>query len=465
VIREEGDPMAAILPSADDAYAVKANDAEHVLVAWKKRGGDRGPEITHADGVYFYDAEGRRYLDFTSGFVFNNFGYGERRVVDAIARQAQTLPVVASPFVTAPRSIAAAKLAALTPGDLGAVFFSCGGAEANEVALKMARDLTGRPLLCSRYHSFHGATYGAITVSRDPRSWSFDHGLADVVYAPTCDPYRCRYAPPGGRHDDCGEHCADELEEVLLQHNPARVAGIILEPIVGSNGLIIPADGYLQRVRAICDRYGIVLIADEVMTGFGRTGRWFAIEHWDVVPDVMTLSKGLTGGYVPMGATVVRDALARFWDDRPLIHGYTFSGHALGCAAAWASLDVYRDDRLIERSAEQGAYLLGRARELMERHPSVGDVRGKGLFVGMELVYDRAAKRPMHDPVTLARTAVSPKDRVIAQAMREGVYIMNGMASVLMMCPPLTITREQIDAAIEVIDRALAIADAQVDGG
>jgi len=210
-------------------------------------------------------------------------------------------------------------------------------------------------------------------------------------------------SPSGGRHIDCGEHCAREFEHVLLLNGPNRVAALILEPIVGANGVIVPAEGYLQEVRRICDKYGVLLIADEVMTGFGRTGRWFACEHWGVVPDILTVAKGMTGGYVPMGATIVRDSLARHWDEHRFVHGHTYSGHALGCAAAAASIQAYQEDDLINRSAEQGEYLLAGARELMERHPSVGDVRGKGLFVGMELVrnretLDRCRERVVYGP-------------------------------------------------------------------
>jgi taurine--2-oxoglutarate transaminase len=434
-----------------------------VLVPWKKRTGDTAPQIVRGDGVYFIDDTGRRYLDFTSGFVFNNVGYGERRIAAAIAEQAEILPTIASPLGTPQRTQAAEAIASITPGDLDAVFFTCGGAESNEAALKFARDLTGRPLLVSRYHSFHGATYATITVSRDPRSWGFSGGINDVVYAPICDPYRCRFAPPGGRHEDCAEHCALELEDVLLQNNPERIAAIIIEPITGSNGLIVPAEGYLRLLRRLCDKYGILLIADEVMTGFGRTGKWFAVEHEDVVPDIMTLSKGIAGGYVPMGATVVRGGLARYWDEKPVLHGYTFSGHPIGCAAIRAAIDVYREKRLPERSAEMGAYLLERARELMEKHPSVGDVRGKGLFVGMELVYDRKTKRPMYDALR-SPNGPSPKDRVIEAAMKEGVYIMSGAASVLILAPPLIIGRAEIDEGIAVLDRVLSLADDVVTG-
>jgi taurine--2-oxoglutarate transaminase len=436
-------------------------ERDHVLVPWKKRSGERGPEIVRGDGVYFIDANGRRYLDFTSGFIFNNVGYGEQRIIDAIATQAAALPAIASPFVTPQRAEAAQALAEIAPGDLDTVFFTCGGAESNEAALKFARDITGRPLLVSRYHSFHGATYATITVSRDPRSWGFSDGISDVVYAPMCDPYRCRYAPPGGRHDDCAEHSAAELEDVLLQNKPERIAAIIMETITGSNGLIVPADGYPQRVRELCDKYGILLIADEVMTGFGRTGKWFAVDHYGIVPDIMTVSKGIAGGYVPMGATMVRASLAHHWDEKPVVHGYTFSGYPVGCAAITAAIDVYKEKRLPERSAELGAYLLERARELKEKHHSVGDVRGKGLFVGLELVYDRKTKRPMYDPARPSR-GPSPKDRVIDAAMNEGVYIMGGVASVIILAPPLTVTRTEIDDGIAVLDRALAIADREV---
>ena len=440
---------------------IKEHDRAHVLVPWKAQGGERGPVVTGAEAAYFWDASGHRYLDFTSQFVFSNFGHGEPRVVEAIQRQAAELPVVASQFVTKARSEAAYAIAEVTPGDLNRVFFSTGGTEANEAAIKMARDLTGRPLICARYRSYHGSTYGSMSLSRDPRSWPYEPGIPGVIYATTCDPYRCPYAPPGGRHIDCGEHCAREVEHVLLLNGPNRVAALILEPIVGANGVIVPADGYLQEVRRICDKYGVLLIADEVMTGFGRTGRWFACEHWDVVPDILTVAKGMTGGYVPMGATIVRDARARHWDEHRFVHGHTYSGHALGCAAAAASIQVYQEDDLINRSAEQGEYLLAGARELMERHPSVGDVRGKGLFVGMELVRNRETKEPFVNQA-FPESGPTAKNRVISKAMEEGLYLMAGQASVLTLAPPLIITREQIDEALRILDDALVVADAEV---
>ncbi len=447
-------------PSVVDAPATEL-DRTHVIVPWKRQDAPRGAPIRRAEGVYFWDADGRRYLDFTSQFVFANLGYGEQRVVQAIAEQAAKLPVMASSFVTEARARAAARIAAVTPGDLSRVFFSTSGAEANEAAMKMARDLTGRPLLLSRYRSYHGSTMGAMTLSRDPRSWPFEPGVPGVIYAPGCDPYRCPFAPPERACADCAEHCVAAVEAVVLAHGPTRVAAIFVEPIVGANGVIVPADGYLEGLRSLCDRWGILLVADEVMTGWGRTGRWFAVDHWGVVPDILTTAKGLTSGYVPLAATVVREAFARSWDERPFVHGHTYSGHALGCAAAVAAIDVYEADRLVERSAELGRVLLDGAADLMERHPSVGHVRGKGLFVGVELVRDRRTKEPIVDPIR-SGPGPSPKDAVLRRCWEEGLYIMPGQGNTIILAPPLTIDRGTLEEGLEILDRALALADAAV---
>lgn len=434
-------------------------DAEHVLMPWREQGGPRGPEITKADGVYFWDRAGKRYLDFTSQFVFANFGHNERRVIDAIGAQANALVEIATPFPTAPRSEAAHLLATVTPGDLNRVFFSTSGAEANEAAFKFAKELTERPLVCARYRSYHGSTYGAMTLSRNPATWAYEPGVPNVIYAPGCDPYHCRFAPPGKPCSDCGEHCAEDLQYVLLQHGPDRVAGVIVEPIVGSSGgVIVPGDGYLSGVREICDRFGILLIADEVMTGFGRTGRWFASDHWSVVPDIMTMAKGLTGGYVPMGATIVRENHACFWDAHPLAHGHTYTGHTLGCAAIVASIKVYQEDDLVRSADRMGAYLMERVLELKEKHPSVGDVRGKGLFVGVELVRNRHTKEPIS-----SEKGAAIKRSVIDRSLREGTFLMSGFSpDTLMLCPPLTIDKAQIDEGVAAVDVALLLADEEI---
>jgi taurine---2-oxoglutarate transaminase len=445
------------MTKAEKAFTeVEAADSRHVLIPWVSQAAPRGREITRAEGVYFWDSGGRRYLDFTSQFVFTNFGHGEQRVIDAIKRQAEALAEMAPPFVTAPRSEAAALVAEVAPGDLNKVFFSTSGAEANEAAFKMAKSITGRSLVCSRYTSYHGSTYGAMSLSNNPATWGFEPGVPGVVAAPGCNPYRCRHAPQGGKCTDCGEHCARDLEEVLVQHGPQNFAAVIVEPIVGSTGgVIIPGDGYLETMREICSKYGILLIADEVMTGFGRTGRWFACDHWGVVPDIMTMAKGISGGYVPMGATVLREPLAARWAHEPLPHGHTYVGHTLGSAAVAASIKVYRDDDLVTRSAEMGDYLLESASALQEKHPSVGDVRGKGLFVGAELVRNRRTKEPIGGP-----NQPPVKQQILRRAMDNGVFMFNGLSNhVLMFCPPLTITREQIDEGMAVVDEVLRLAD------
>jgi taurine--2-oxoglutarate transaminase len=447
---------------ADD---VAARDAAHVLVPWTTQKASRDHVITRAEGPYFWDSNGKRYLDFSSQFVFSNFGHGEPRVVRAIVDQASSLVEVGSPFVTEPRAAAASLLAEVTPGDLNRVFFSTGGSEANEAAFKMARDVTKRPLVCSRYGSYHGSTYGSLTLSGYSSGWAFEPGVPGVVHVPVCNPYRCRHAPPGGRCEACGEHCASELEQTLISLGPERFAAIFLEPIPGSSGgVTVPGDGYLESVREICNRYGMLLVADEVMTGFGRTGAWFACDHWGVVPDIMTLAKGLTGGYVPMGATMLRESIASTWDERPLLHGLTYTGHTLGCAAAVASVGVYREDGLVERSREMGHYLLDKALQLQERHPCVGDVRGKGLFAALELVTNRKSKTPMVAGARHPSAGQTIKQQVLAQLMSEGIYNFHGLSPhVIVVAPPLTITRDEIDVALDSMDRALVLADQEVD--
>lgn len=432
-------------------------EREYVLHPWFRQEDWQPIIIMHAKGNYFWDAAGRRYLDFTSQFVFSNIGHADERVARAIAEQAAVLPAVASPFGSPPKARLAKLLAEISPGDLKRSFFSTSGAEANEAAMKIVRAATGRRKLVSRYNSYHGSTYGAMALSRDPRSWPFEPSIPDVVYALPCYPYRCTLC-----RGQCAGACADHIEDVIRYSGPDQVAGLILEPITGTNGVVVPPEGYLERVRTICDKYGVLLIADEVMSGFGRTGRWFACEHWGIVPDVLTIAKGLTAGYVPLAATIVREPIAAYFDKHPFVHGHTYSGHALACAAAVATIQVYREDRLVERAAALGPYLLSRARELQERHPAIGDVRGLGLFAALELVRDRGSRAPLADPSDAAGTAL--KREMLRQAFREGLYLMPGVGSILILAPPLTITPEEIDWALAVLDRALALADEAYTG-
>lgn len=445
-------------PLATEADILRQYERQYVLHPWFRQSEWQPIVITHAKGNYFWDSDGRRYLDFTSQFVYNNLGHADERVVRAIAEQAASLPNIASPFGSAPKARLAKLLAEITPGDLRRSFFSTSGAEANEAAIKIVRAATGRRKVISRYNSYHGSTFGAMTLSRDPRSWPFEPGIPEVVYVLPCYPYRCTLC----RGKGCTGTCADHVEDVIKYSGAQHVAGLFIETISGANGVVFPPDGYLERIRAICDKYGILLVTDEILTGFGRTGKWFAFEHWGIVPDVVTVAKGINSGYVPLAATIVREPIAAHFEDHPLLHGHTYSGHTLACAAAVATIQAYQEDALIERAAQLGPYLLSRARELQERHPSIGDVRGLGLLVGLELVRDRESRVPLADPTDAAGQAI--KREVLRRAFQEGLYLVMGMSSVITLAPPLTITRDEIDWAMQVLDRALAVADQAYTG-
>jgi len=298
-----------------------------------------------------------------------------------------------------------------------------------------------------------------MAISNDYRNWACEPSIPSVVHClgPYC--YRC---PFGATYPSCDVLCAKHVEEVVrFEGREKRVAAFISEPIVGANGIIVAPDGYRQRIREICNKYGMLLMVDEVMTGFGRTGKWFAIEHWDVVPDVIAMAKGITAGYVPLGATSMREWVAKAFESKQWVHGHTYSGHTLAMAAAVAAIEIYKSDGLIQRAAELGAHLMERAQELQEKHQSIGEVRGKGLFVGLELVKDRKTKEPIHDPWFEGPRPPTAKMRVLGQALQEGVYCLPRQTSVIMLAPPLTITKDEIDYAMDVFNKALAIADAE----
>jgi taurine---2-oxoglutarate transaminase len=348
------------------------------------------------------------------------------------------------------RSELARLLAEVTPGDLTMSFFTNGGAEANENAIKLARWATGRHKIIARYRSYHGATAGAITLTGDPRRWPAEPGIPGVVRM--LDPYT--YRCPAGHPDPCpvcsgGPH----LEEILQYEGPQNVAAVIMETIVGTNGIIVPPDGYLQSIREVCDRHGILLICDEVMAGFGRSGKWFACEHWDVVPDILTVAKGINSGYVPLGAMVINRKLADWVQDKYFAGGLTYSGHVLACAAGIASIEAFQEEGIVENSAALGEVLGDRLRELMERHESIGEVRGKGLFWGIELVRDRETREPLV-PFNTSGEAFAPVAKLMKAAMERGLYLMTHW-NVIIVAPPLTITREELDEGLGVLDEVL----------
>jgi taurine--2-oxoglutarate transaminase len=441
----------ALVESGD---RVKADDAKYVLHSWSVRSAIDPIPVAGAEGRHFWDYDGKRYLDFASQLVNVSIGHQHPKVVAAIKEQADRLTTIGPMMANEKRSELARLLAEVTPGNLTMSFFTNGGAEANENAIKLARWYTGRQKIVARYRSYHGATAGAISLTGDPRRWPAEPGIPGVVRI--LDPYT--YRCPAGHPDPCPVCSgAPHLEEILQYEGPGTVAAVILETITGTNGVIVPPDGYLQSVREVCDRHGIVLIFDEIMAGFGRTGKWFACEHWDVVPDILTVAKGINSGYVPLGAMVISEPIAEWARDKYFAGGLTYSGHPLACAAAVASIEAFREEGIVENSAELGTVLGDRLRELAKRHPSIGDVRGKGLFYGVELVRDRDTRDPLV-PFNASGDAFAPMAKVAKAALDRGVYLMTHW-NVIIVAPPLTITREELEEGLDVLDEALALAD------
>lgn len=449
--------MATIETNPQLGQQVQADAKEYVLYSWSVQDAIQPMAVAGAEGRHFWDYEGNRYLDFASQLVNVNIGHQHPKVVAAIKEQADRLCTIGPPMATESRSELGRLLAEVTPGDLSLSFFTNGGTEANENAIKLARWYTGRHKVIARYRSYHGATGGSIALTGDPRRWPAEPGLPGVVRM--FDPYT--YRCPAGHPDPCpvcsgGPH----LEEILQYEGAHTVAAVILETVTGTNGIIVPPDGYLQSIRETCDRHGILLICDEVMAGFGRTGKWFAVDNWDVVPDILTLAKGINSGYVPLGAMVVREPIARWIRDKYFAGGLTYSGHPLACAAAVASIEAFREEAIVENAAEQGAFLAEALPRLMERHPSVGEVRGLGLFWGLELVKDRTTREPLV-PFNASGDAAAPVARVAKAALERGLYLMTHW-NVVMVCPPLTITRDELEEGLAAVDEALAVADEHV---
>jgi len=333
-------------------------------------------------------------------------------------------------------------------------FFTNGGAEANENAIKLARWYTGRHKIIARYRSYHGATGGAITLTGDPRRWAAEPGLPGVVRM--FDPYT--YRCPAGHPDPCPVCTgAPHLEEILQYEGAHTVAAVILETVTGTNGIIVPPDGYLQSIREVCDRHGILLIADEVMAGFGRTGTWFAVDNWNVVPDILTVAKGINSGYVPLGAMVVREPIAAWVRERMFAGGLTYSGHPLACASAVASIEAFQEEGIVEQAAASGEVFRTELARLQEKHPSIGEVRGLGCFWGLELVKNRETREPLV-PFNASGESAKPMAALMKHALDRGLYLMTHW-NVVMCCPPLTITRDELDEALEILDDALTVAD------
>ncbi len=442
------------LTSSELGKQIVEDAKRYVLYSWSVQDAINPIAVERAEGRYFWDYDGNRYLDFASQLVNVSIGHSHPKVIQAIKDQADKLATIGPPMATESRSRLGRLLSEVTPGDLTMSFFTNGGAEANENAIKLARWYTGRHKIIARYRSYHGATGGAMTLTGDPRRWPAEPGLPGVVRM--FDPYT--YRCPAGHPDPCPVCTgAPHLEEILQYEGAHTVAAVILETVTGTNGVIVPPDGYLQSIRETCDKHGILLICDEVMAGFGRTGKWFAVDNWDVVPDILTVAKGINSGYVPLGAMVVREPIADWVRDKYFAGGLTYSGHPLACASAVASIEAFQEEGIVEQSAATGEVFRTELAKLAAKHPSIGEVRGLGCFWGLELVTNRETREPLV-PFNAGGDAAKPMAAVMKRALDRGLYLMTHW-NVVMCCPPLTITRDELDEALAALDDALSVAD------
>ncbi len=435
---------------------------EHIFFTWSAQARVNPIPVKRAEGVYFWDIEGKRYLDFNSMTMCVNIGHGDRRVIEAMKRQLDELPYTAPGMTNRIRALAGRVVSEVTPHRaLTKVLFTLGGADANENAIKLARAYTGRFKILTRYRSYHGATAGAMALTGDPRRTAWEPGvMPGVVHF--LDPYRYRSTfhrtNPDISDADFAQDYLNHLEEIIRYEGPETIAAILIEPVTGTNGVIIPPEGYLQGVRALCDQYGILLIADEVMSGFGRTGKWFAVEHWDVVPDIITMAKGLTSAYAPLGAVAMKPEIAAYFNERVYWGGLTYTSHPVSLAAAVANIRVMQEDHLVERAARLGPVLRRMLNDLGEAHPSVGEVRSIGLFGVIELVKNRKTKEPMSP----WNRSSPPMEALRSYCLEHGLFLYTHWHTVLII-PPLVITEEQLAEGMAILDRALQITDEAVE--
>ena len=425
---------------------------KHTLFEWSAQSKVDPLPVAKAKGVYFWTPEGKRFLDFNSQLMSVNIGHGDPRVIEAIHQQASTLAYANPYMATEPRARLGAKLAEITPGDIDTFFFTNGGAESNENAIKIARLFTGRHKILTRYRSYHGATAGSMSLTGDPRRWANEPGIPGVIRV--FDPYHGIE-----RGWDTVEQALTNVEEVIQLEGGQNIAAFILEPVTGTNGVLVPPDGYLQGVREICTRHGILMIADEVMSGFGRTGEWFAVDHWKVVPDLLTMAKGLTSSYLPLGAVGVRHHIASYFQDKVFYGGLTYNSHPMGCAAALATIRVYEEDGLIENAKKMGQVLKQLLSELASRHLSVGAVRSIGLFGLVELVRNRKTREPMA-PFNGSSEEMKALGRFF---LEQGLYTFVRWNS-FFTNPPLCISENELREGFAIIDRGLQAADKAVVG-
>jgi taurine---2-oxoglutarate transaminase len=443
------------MSSTPISHQISELTAKYTFGTWRFQKGWKPLHIVDAEGCYFIDANGKRYLDFSAQLMCVSLGHKNQNVIDAIAKQANQLPYIAPGYATDVRVELSRLLLEVLPEGLEKFFFTTSGTEANEAAFKIAKMVTGRTKIIARYRSYHGSTMGSIAATGDMRRWPMEPGgkIPGVIFAPEVNCYDC---PIKHHYPECGIACADYVEHMI--ENEGDVAAVIVEPVVGTNGVLVPPREYMPRLREICDRHGVLLIADEVMSGWGRTGRWFAMDHWGVKPDILVTAKGITSAYVPLGLCATTQKIASFFDDHFFAHGHTYEAHPLTLAPAVATIKEMKRLNLVERSREMGEYLGQKLNDLKPRHPSIGDVRGLGLFWAVELVRDQTAKTPFNTKADKLAGRSLLVDRIAAQMMQDGIAI-QAWLSHFVIAPPLIITHEEIDQAISIFDHALNLAD------
>jgi taurine--2-oxoglutarate transaminase len=429
--------------------------ARLTYATWRFQKNWKPVHIVDAEGCYFTDVNGKKYLDFSSQLMCVTLGHKNPAVIQAIENQAKQLAYIGPGFATEARAELSKILTEVLPRGLDKFFFATSGTEANEAAFKIARMVTGKTKIIARYHSYHGSTMGSIAATSDPRRWAMEPAgkIPGVIFAPEVNCYRC---PLMHTYPQCGIACVEYIDHMI--ENESDVAAVIIEPVVGTNGVLIPPKEYMPRLREICDRNNVLLIADEVMSGWGRTGKWFAMDHWNVVPDILTTAKGITSAYVPLGLCATTRKIADYFEDHYFSHGHTYEAHPLTLAPAIAAINEYKRLNLMERANKMGAVLGKKLNDLKSRHKSIGEVRGLGLFWAVELVKNQRTKEPFNtykDKVTNVPLVV---DKIAGEMMKNGVF-QQAWVSHFIMAPPLIITEQEIDEGVTALDQALHIAD------
>lgn len=432
------------------------NNLDYTLFSWSKQAGLNPIDVDYAKGVYLYDKDGKKYIDFSSQLMNVNIGHGNQRITEAVANQMKQVSYVYPGMATEARGLLGKKLSEITPGNLTKSFFTLGGAEAIENAIKIARIYTKRHKIISHYQSYHGATYGAMSVGGDPRRHPSDSQAApNFIHVENPYFYRC---PWGSKTiEECGEMAIAHLERVIKYENPDSVAAILFEGESGSSGCIKYPPNYWQKLRVLADKYGILLIADEVMSGFGRTGKWFGVDHHDTTPDIMCVAKGLTSGYIPLGATIVTDKIAKHFDENVLAVGLTYSAHAVACAAAIENIKIMEEENMIENAAKMGTYIEQQVEKLKEKHPSIGDFRNTGLLGCIELVKNRKTKEPV-TPWNAKPTEMEVTNKMAAKVRELGMFTFVRW-NWIFIAPPLCINKVEIDEGLDIISKVISIAD------